>query len=147
MPRVLPLKLALILAGALAAAGCHAPAGSDPNVPDDELPFGGGSAPEAAGAPPCPPVVPNSCASVPSYSTVVEPLFSRSCVPMCHQPGGTASDRDLTTYAHVAGLGFTVLTPVNTCLMPPPDAGPDAALTVAERAALVQWIACGSPDN
>ncbi len=153
MTRALSLhpERAVVLAGVLAsalAAGCRAPAGNDPNVPDDELPFGGGSA--EAGAPSavaCPSLLPRSCASIPSYAAVVQPLVSRSCLPMCHQTGGTASDRDFSTYAKLAGLGFSVLTPVSTCLMPPPDAGPDAALSVPERAELAQWIVCGSPDN
>jgi hypothetical protein len=132
---------------ALAAVGCRVDPGNDPNVPDDELPFAGIPAEAAVASVPCSATLPQSCASIPSYAMQIEPILARSCVPMCHAPGGTSSDRDLSTYAKVSGLGISVLTPVSACVMPPLDAGPDAQLTPTERQELVQWIGCGSPDN
>jgi hypothetical protein len=130
-----------------ALVGCRAVAGNDPNVPDDELPFAGLVVEAGAASVPCSATLPQSCAGLPSYSTIVAPIFARSCVPDCHESGGTSSDRDLTSYAHVSALGISVLTPLVNCVMPPSDAGADAQITSIERQELVQWVGCGSPDN
>jgi hypothetical protein len=133
---------------ALTALGCRADPGNDPNVPDDELPFAGVPA-EAAPNAPCSATLPSqsSCASVPSYANQIRPILARSCVPMCHETGGTSSDRDLTTYANVSNIGFSILTPLKNCTMPPVDAGPDAQITATEREELLQWLVCHLPDN
>ncbi len=127
--------------------GCRAVAGNDPNAPDDELPFGGVAAEAGAAGVACSATLPQSCVAVPSYARSVGSVVARSCVPSCHAPGGTSSDRDLTSYAHVSALGISVLTPLVNCVMPPADAGADAQITPTERQELVQWVGCGSPDN
>jgi hypothetical protein len=133
---------------ALTAAACRANPGNDPNVPDDELPFAGVPA-EAAPNAPCSATLPppSSCASVPSYASQIRPIIARSCVPMCHEGGGTSSDRNLTTYANVSNIGISILTPVINCTMPPADAGADAQITATEREEILQWLVCRLPDN
>ena len=127
---------------ALAGAGCADPKGNDPNVAD----FAGAVSLDATAASGCPRVLPSSCPVTPSYANDVEPIVKRSCVP-CHAPGQVAADRNLTTYAGVNRLEATVLVQVNGCLMPPADAGPDAALSTSDRTELLQWLVCGAPDN
>jgi hypothetical protein len=117
------------------------PAGNDPNVPD-ELPEAG----EAGSVIACAKVLPTGCTNPPSYQTAIAPLIDSVCLP-CHAAGGTASDRDLTTYANVEQIESTVLSQVYACLMPPPDGGADAAITPTERNELLKWLVCGSPNN
>ena len=142
----------------LSIAGCKDPAGNDPNVPDDEprppmsasddggtdgADNDGGSPMDAA--PVCTKKIPG-CTSVPSYTADVAPLVHNTCLP-CHAKGGTASDRDLTTYRGIVRIESTVLSQIYSCDMPPADAGPDAALTAPERTLLLQWLVCGAPNN
>jgi hypothetical protein len=123
-------------------AGCPDPLGNDPNLPDDEA-DGAGSNPRGVV---CPPALPESCPQTPSYSMDIEPILQRTCLS-CHAPGGVAADRDLTTYKNFRRLETTNFVQVNACLMPPADAGPDAALSLDERTELLQWFVCGSPNN
>jgi hypothetical protein len=136
--RAILLFLACALAG-----GCSDPAGDDPNVPDKAPP---GTVLNLEGPMTCPPAAPNSCPQTPSYAKEISPLVERACLS-CHSPGGVAADRDLTTYASFVRLETTDFVQVSDCLMPPPDAGPDAALTLQDRTELLQWFVCGSPDN
>jgi len=126
----------------LLAVGCTDPSGNDPNVPDRL----GAVSVDAAAPPGCTPALPATCPNTPSYAENIAPLVKRTCVP-CHAPGGKASDRDFTTYHGLVRLETTALTQVNGCLMPPADAGPDAAMSLGDRTELLQWFVCGSPDN
>jgi hypothetical protein len=121
--------------------GCFDVPGNDPNVPDDASIVDARS--ESIS---CARALPTSCASAPTYTTEVAPIVARACLPSCHEPNGTASDRDLTTYANIEKIESTVLSQVYACSMPPPDAGPDVALTSQDRDMLLQWLVCGSPD-
>ena len=117
--------------------------GNDPNVPD----FAGALAAEDASvALACNASVPKSCPTAPSYANEIAPLVKRSCVT-CHAINGSASDRDLSTYKNLTKLETTSLVQVEDCLMPPSDAGPDAALSPEDRTELLQWFVCGSPNN
>jgi hypothetical protein len=127
----------------MALAGCVDPAGNDPNVPDDEPP---GTVMNLGGPAVCPPAAPSSCPATPSYAESIAPLVKRSCLP-CHSPGQQAADRDLTSYANFVRLETTDFVQVEACLMPPADAGPDAAMSFADRTEMLQWFVCGSPDN
>ena len=122
-------------------AACTDPKGNDPNVPDRE-----GAVTDAAPAANCPPALPSSCPSTPSYTTDVAPIFNRSCVE-CHKAGGVAADRPLDTAARVRKLESTNFQQLIGCLMPPADAGPDAALSYDDRKEILQWLVCGAPAN
>jgi hypothetical protein len=124
-------------------AGCTDPLGNDPNVPDLEP---DGTVLNLESVAVCPPAAPSACARTPSYAKDIAPLVERSCVA-CHSPGGIAADRDLTSYSHFVRLETTDFVQVSDCLMPPADAGPDAALTLGDRTELLQWFVCGSPNN
>jgi hypothetical protein len=132
----------LVLALGL-APGCTDPRGNDPNVPDLEP---DGVAQNSANGAACPPALPTTCPHAPSYAKDIAPLVGRACVP-CHSPGGVAFDRDLTTYRNLLRLETTDVVQVNACLMPPADAGPDAAMTLSDRRELLQWFVCGTPNN
>ncbi len=92
----------------------------------------------------CPNDLPQSCpAPAPSWSGVVAPIVANQCA-LCHQPGGTASSKPLTSYQEVYARRVTVLTEVYGCQMPP---APDSPLDDAERASLLGWLVCGAPNN
>jgi hypothetical protein len=131
------------LAIALNAIACTDPSGNDPNVPDYA---GALAAEDAAVTVACSVSVPKSCPAAPSYATEIGPLVKRSCVT-CHAINGSASDRDLSTYKNLIKLETTSLVQVQDCLMPPSDAGVDAALSPEDRTELLQWFVCGSPNN
>jgi hypothetical protein len=136
--RFLEAFVVVLAAGFALALGCTTARGNDPNMPDDQ-------AGDATTSPACA-ALPKSCLKAPSYASDVAPLTLRTCLP-CHSKGGVASDRDLSTYKNLTRLETTALVQVNECLMPPADAGPDVAMTAAERTELLQWFVCGSPNN
>jgi hypothetical protein len=94
----------------------------------------------------CPADEPETCpaSGAPSYATDVAPIFAQYCSSSCHGPGGSASDRPLSSYADVEKIIDDVNSQVYDCLMPMRPA-PDP--TLAQRVALLTWIVCGSPDN
>jgi hypothetical protein len=124
--------------------GCSDPKGNDPNVPD----LAGATSLDAAPAASCPKAQPSSCPSgaAPSYTRDIAPIMKRSCLD-CHVQGGTSADRPLDTQAHLKKLSSTMFLQINSCLMPPADAGADAALSFDDRKEILQWLVCGSPDN
>jgi len=134
------LAFVIALAVMTLVIGCSNDRGNDPNVPDIE------GALAVDSAPPVCVTLPKGCTKAPSYGASIAPLTERTCNP-CHSKGGVASDRDLTTYKNLTRLETTAFIQVTGCLMPPVDAGPDAAMTTAERTELLQWFVCGSPNN
>ncbi len=126
-----------------ASTGCPDPAGNDPNVPDEAR------SDAVAAAPACLRALPpqSACGAVPSYANDILPVVHRSCVTGCHEPGGVAANQDLSNYTKLTQDLTPVLTQVLGCVMPPADAGPDAALGATERMELLTWLVCGSPDN
>jgi hypothetical protein len=132
-----------IAAAAAVLAGCPYPAGNDPNVPDLEP---DGTVNPLASAAACPPAAPSACSQTPSYAKAIAPLIERACVP-CHSATGDAADRPLATYSDVELLETTSFVQINGCVMPPAEAGADAALTLQERTEILEWFVCGSPDN
>lgn len=131
----------LVVASLIALAACSDPKGNDPNVPDRE-----GEVLDAAPGASCPAALPSSCPSAPSYATDIAPIMSRACVT-CHKPGGVAADRPLDTAARIQKLETTTFQQLNGCLMPPIDAGPDAALSFDDRKEILQWLVCGAPGH
>ena len=91
-----------------------------------------------------PPDRSHGCEPAPTYAADVAPILAAACT-RCHAPGGAAEGDDLTTAAGVHRKGSTVLTQVQSCLMPP--AAAERPLTAAERDTLVRWFACGAPDQ
>ncbi len=105
---------------------------------------GSSSGGSAAG---CPLTVFTSCqAPTPSWSRDVQPIINRSCAP-CHLPGGVSAGtgHDFSTYAVVSAQRATIKGFVETCMMPL-DGGA-RPLATADGDALLDWIACGAPDN
>jgi len=87
---------------------------------------------------------PASCpAPPPSYATDVSPVVFQYCAG-CHAPGGSQSGKPLDTYASLSSLASNVESKVSDCSMPPSSGAQPSA---AERDAILQWIACGAPDN
>jgi uncharacterized membrane protein len=92
----------------------------------------------------CPNDLPNGCQNpVPSYKTDVAPIVQTHCLK-CHAPGGQEASIDFTTYQHVFARRQSILTQVFSCRMPPEG---EPAPTAAERALLLGWLTCGSPNN
>jgi hypothetical protein len=79
---------------------------------------------------------------IPSYANDVAPLLDRDCNRTCHAPG--AGQWPLTTYAAVADWSDVISLDVAGCLMPPSDAG---TLAPSDRRILLDWTACGAPQN
>jgi hypothetical protein len=80
----------------------------------------------------------------PSYATEVAPLLARTCLPACHGAGGVEQTKPIGTYAQVFSRRGLMLTQVNNCRMPPPDAG---VLSDQEASMLLDWLVCGAPNN
>jgi len=92
----------------------------------------------------CPNDLPAACPSpVPSHATDVKPIITAHCLK-CHAPGGQGSSKDLTTYANASTQKQAVLTQSYSCRMPPQG---EPRPTAGERALLLGWLVCGSPNN
>lgn len=106
---------------------------------------GGCGSPAANHCPPTPsdPACPDAA---PSFAQVVYPqVFQLSCVP-CHSPGGQESNMPLTSYQQVAVRAGEIHNQVFlACAMPPPGAA--QMLSDVQRQTLLDWLACGAPDN
>jgi hypothetical protein len=78
----------------------------------------------------------------PSYKTDVQPILESHCYS-CHGPGGIeVSKVDLTSYQGVAENDLPG--EISECLMPPSG---NEQPTLEERTTLLDWVACGMPDN
>jgi hypothetical protein len=82
-------------------------------------------------------------ATAPSYASSVSAIIQNHCI-VCHSPGGQQSSRPFTTYPEVFSYRSSILNMVYACRMPP--AG-QPQLAAAERTQLVDWLACGAPNN
>jgi len=92
----------------------------------------------------CPNDLPKACPSpMPSYQTDVKPIITNHCLK-CHAPGGQEASIDLTTYPRVFSQRAAVLTQFYSCRMPPEG---EPRPTAQERALLLGWLKCGSPNN
>jgi uncharacterized membrane protein len=95
----------------------------------------------------CKPGLPttDACAmSAPSYMTDIAPLVRERCLS-CHFAGNPNSSVVLETQAEIHQRAQLVETQVYRCSMPPP--GEATPLAEDERAELLQWLACGTPNN
>lgn len=94
--------------------------------------------------PPCPNDLPAACPSpTPSYSQQVAPIISAHCLK-CHAPGGQEASKDFTTWSGVSFYRQPILTQFYSCRMPPEG---EPRPTDQERALLLGWLVCGSPNN
>jgi hypothetical protein len=115
------------------------------NPPLEDVVSDGGAA-EANSPPPCPDLGYPSCPSPPpSWATEVRPIVDLYCAP-CHFNGGTGVQKgdDFSTAAGIGHVLTTSLTDLHVCSMPPADA---AVMPTARRETLLEWLACGAPDN
>jgi hypothetical protein len=101
----------------------------------------------------------DACVAVPSYSADIVPLLHQRCSP-CHFEGGIEDytgpgGLPLTSWALIDNADIAIQNQVGTCRMPPTDGihtkmfHVDAAapLSTAQRATLLNWLACGVPNN
>jgi hypothetical protein len=94
--------------------------------------------------PSCAPGAPDACPGpVPSYSRDLVPILEAKCNG-CHT-GHDGAPWPLTNYPDVLHWRAQVLAELAGCTMPPP-AG-TTQLTAGERAALIDWLVCGAPEN
>ncbi len=85
-----------------------------------------------------------SCPTTPpSYATDVAPVIETYCAG-CHVAGGEVSGVPLTSLVQVQARADAISLEMNVCSMPPLEADQP---TDAERQALLEWLACGAPDN
>ena len=93
----------------------------------------------------CPNVEYQCPSPAPSFSAQVQPIIDQHC-NACHITGGAAPDRLLTTYAEVFKYWMPSFTAVYSCIMPPAADVVDQ-LSPSDRQTLLQWLACGAPNN
>jgi len=97
--------------------------------------------------PPCPALDASPCQTpVPSYTTDVAPILDRRCNETCHAPG--VGPWPLTDWGDVKDWQSIVNCSISQGTMPPPgnEAG-SGDLTPDERATVLDWLACGAPNN
>ncbi len=99
------------------------------------------------GAPACAAIDASACSQpVPSYATDVAPVLDRACNSTCHAPG--VGPWPLNNYTDVFDWASIIAGDLEACTMPPLDAGAgNGPLTDHERALILDWIACGAPNN
>jgi hypothetical protein len=91
-----------------------------------------------AGYPACP-------SPAPSWKAQVQAIVDTYCAP-CHFNGGAGTGNGYV-YSTSEGLRHgltTALTDVHRCVMPPSPAPP---LPPADWHTLLEWLACGAPNN
>ncbi|MDP9035112.1 MAG: hypothetical protein M3O50_09915, partial [Myxococcota bacterium] len=122
----------------------------DPAVPISSLVADAGTGFDADAGPDtedagCPHDLPPACPSpAPSWMSQVQAIVDLKC-NACHGIGGVEQSRfDFSTYQGVHKYFGSMLSSVNSCLMPPRDAGP---LAGPERQALLGWLVCAAPNN
>ena len=128
------------LATALAGCSSGGPASQSPDdagppAPGDDAALTSLTCEVLDGSPPC-------VAPMPSFANDVFPILDRDCNGTCHIAGGIAWP--LTSYQDVADWSLLIQVQLANCEMPPTDAG---TLPAADRDAILNWIACGTPNN
>ncbi len=99
-------------------------------------------------------MIPACPATAPSYATEVQPILAKDCLP-CHTPGQQPyAGFDLSSWSGANGLRQIVEDQLYQCLMPNVRAGATFALdggipvlSEADREAVMDWCACGAPNN
>ena len=84
-----------------------------------------------------------SCpATPPSFTNDVLPILNRDCNSTCHGP--MMGQWELADYGDVSDWAPLIKLDLGDCAMPPVDAG---AFPTPDRMTVLDWIACGSPNN
>jgi hypothetical protein len=78
----------------------------------------------------------------PSFAKDIQPLLDRDC-NTCHTLGSTLWP--LTGYQDVRDWVGVIVPDVEGCMMPPLDGG--TTMSSADRALLLDWVACGALNN
>jgi hypothetical protein len=127
------VRTGILLLGLALAAAC----GTNPSNPD------------AANDPPANCLVIDASACnmpMPSYANDVAPVLDQACNSTCHAAG--VGPWPLDNYDDVSDWAPIIAGDVSTCRMPPEDAGAgNGLLTAAQRTMILDWVACGSPNN
>lgn len=79
----------------------------------------------------------------PSYAREIAPILEERC-NACHYRGNPGSGVSLADHDAVFARRQTVQSRIYSCVMPPEAAPP---LEPTERAALLEWLVCGAPDE
>jgi hypothetical protein len=97
--------------------------------------------------PACPAIDASTCQTpIASYSGDVAPLLDRACNSSCHATG--LGPWPLNSWADVSDWAPIIAGDLETCTMPPADASAGSGnLTDHERALILNWLACGAPNN
>jgi hypothetical protein len=122
--------LALICVAASGATACGGSSGSASTSASDTQAF----VCQDAGAL-CP-------ATPPSFTNDVLPILNRDCNSTCHGP--MMGQWELADYSDVSDWSSLIQLDLTECTMPPVDAG---AFPASDRLTVLDWIACGSPNN
>ena len=84
-----------------------------------------------------------SCpATPPSFTNDVLPILNKDCNSTCHGP--MMGQWELADYGDVSDWAPLIQLDLADCAMPPADAG---AFATTDRMTILDWIACGSPNN
>ena len=78
----------------------------------------------------------------PSFQNDVLPVLNTECNATCHAPG--ARQWELADWNDVSDWQSLIKLDLEDCAMPPVDAG---TYPNADRQLILDWIACGSPNN
>jgi len=128
------LSTATIIAFTIAVTALTSCGGSSSSTSGD--PDSGTSGTSCSGATATCPATP------PSYSAQIAPIIQARCAG-CHSPGGVGG-RDFTTWSGVDAWRSNIEEQVGGCVMPP-SGSPQP--TDSERTLLLEWLACGAPNN
>jgi hypothetical protein len=127
------MRLAALLVVGIGAAACSSASSSTSGDPAD------------SGAAACPSLAGN-CSKIvkanPSYARDVAPILQDNCVT-CHSPKG-GYGYNLVTYEEVHDQAGAMITWISDCTMPPSTYPP---LETTQRQTLLDWLACGAPNN
>jgi hypothetical protein len=119
-------------------AGARSDAGAEDAAKD------GGPAPEDSGPveTPCEVTPPTGCPNPPVYYEDITPILKERCLG-CHD--GKGEEWPLTSYGHAAGWTNEIRAAMNSCDMPPKDAG--IVMPAEEREKILTWIVCKLPQR
>jgi hypothetical protein len=94
----------------------------------------------------CDTIEAGACINPPaSFANQIQPVLDRSCNTTCHTTGSGVWP--LTGYDDVSDWASLIQCDLALGTMPPTDAGSRAAITNDERAMILNWIACQTPNN